>query len=174
MPGVIPLPPRPPQLKRTTDVLQKPDNSKRYRQSRRGAPWERIGELVEPTHKFFEDYKEAERKYRRAMRDIADRVGLPVIRISMVASVIRSKRAANYEPRTRRSSAQCDAGAYADGRSGLRPGLSTAVHINSELTAKVSRNRHRLHGIKGPVLQEWSPCLYLIVFPTGSPWAPAM
>ena len=37
MPGVIPLPPRPPQLKRTTDVLQKPDNSKSYRQfSREG------------------------------------------------------------------------------------------------------------------------------------------
>jgi len=33
------------------------------------------------------------------MQDIADRVGLPVIHISTMASVIRSKRAADYEPR---------------------------------------------------------------------------
>ena len=45
MPGVIPLPPRPPQLKRTTDVLQKPDNSKSYRQAGagRGLPREETG-----------------------------------------------------------------------------------------------------------------------------------
>jgi hypothetical protein len=54
---------------------------------------------VEPTHKLFEDYKEAERKYRRAMQEVADRVGLPVVRASKQASVIRSKRAAVYEPR---------------------------------------------------------------------------
>jgi hypothetical protein len=38
-------------------------------------------------------------------------------------------------------------------------------------------HRHRPHGIKGPVWGSTvsSPCLpYLIVFPTGSPWAPAM
>jgi len=38
VPGVIPLPPRPPQLKRTTDVLQKPDNSKSYRHGQYAPP----------------------------------------------------------------------------------------------------------------------------------------
>jgi hypothetical protein len=37
--------------------------------------------------------------YRAAMQEVADRVGLPVVRVSKQASVIRSKRAAVYEPR---------------------------------------------------------------------------
>jgi hypothetical protein len=59
---------------------------------------ERLAELVEPAHKLFEDYKEAEQKYRRAMQEIADRVGLPFARVAKVASAIRSKRAATTEP----------------------------------------------------------------------------
>jgi hypothetical protein len=71
-----------------------------HRQPWSDAAMERLAELVEPTHELFEAYKEAERKYRRAMQDIADRVGVPVIRIAKRVSIIRSKRSANYEPRS--------------------------------------------------------------------------